>query len=198
MGQPALEAVGSPGYRQCKNSQKNRNRKHPGIFLEMDVQEISTYPPSPECAESAVPQVQEGATLPAMLSAMTGSSCPVLAVGSGSTLTSWQLLRALARMLPHSDEFSEIEAVSMPSDYSASSVARAVEDADASLLSLLVYPDETGMLALYLRINRADPSHAVRSLGRYGYTVTRARGAGDSDAALAAERLSELQHYLDI
>lgn len=86
----------------------------------------------------------------------------------------------------------------MPADYSASSIARAVEDADATIISLLAYPHDDGMLHVYLCINRLDPSHAVRSLERYGYSVAGASGVEYTDAGLSRQRISELQRYLNI
>lgn len=95
---------------------------------------------------------------------------------------------------------SEVTVICHPSDYSASSLARAVEDADASLLALVTTPDNDGsqMLTVHLRTNRSDPSPVVHSLERYGFNVTDAQGTVNTDASLAAERLSELQRYLNI
>lgn len=165
----------------------------------MNVQEILTYPASPRHEGARPPEVSHNATLPAVLEAMAGASCPVLSVqGGDGSLTAWQTLLALARMMPHSDEFSEILVVSDPLTYSASAIARAVEDSDAALISLLAYPDGEGRLCVYLRINRADPSHAVRSLERYGFPVSHAFGPENSDAELSEQRLTELRHYLNI
>lgn len=167
----------------------------------MNAQELLTYPASPQSAPSGTPRVDGSAPLAAVMDAMTGASCPVVEVHSAdriAPLTSWQILQAVTRMMPHSDEFSEIMAHADNRTYSASAMARAVEDSDASLISLLTYPDDEGGLNVYLRINRADPSHAARSLERYGYSVTYAHGPENSEAELSEQRLTELQHYLNI
>lgn len=109
-----------------------------------------------------------------------------------------QLLETINRIFPESEEHSDITLVCTPAEYSASSIARAVEDADATLVSLVAYPLREGLLYLFLRINRLDPSHTVRSLERYGYTVTRAEGIINADAGLSRQRLEELNHYLNI
>ena len=167
----------------------------------MNAQESLTYPASPPSACADTPVVDGSAPLAAVMDAMAGASCPVVEVHSAdriAPLTAWQVLQALARMIPHSDEFSEIMAHADNRTYSASAIARAVEDTDASLISLLTYPDGEGGLNVYLRINRADPSHAARSLERYGYPVTYTHGAENYESELSEQRLTELQHYLNI
>lgn len=167
----------------------------------MNAQELLTYPASPQSACAEPPLVDGGAPLAAVLDTMAGASCPVVDVHSADRLiplTAWQVLQAMARMMPHSDECSEIMAHADNRTYSASAVSRAVEDTDASLISLLTYPDGEGGLNVYLRINRADPSHAARSLERYGYPVTYTHGAENYESELSEQRLTELQHYLNI
>lgn len=58
-----------------------------------------------------------------------------------------------------------------PDAYSASEIARAVEDCDAQLLSLAVTSMRSiqGWPVISLRVNRLDPSSISRSLARYGY-----------------------------
>ena len=57
-------------------------------------------------------------------------------------------------------------------DYSASRIARAVEDADAHLLNLNVTADSErsdSRIVAELRISHRDPEAAARSLERYGF-----------------------------
>ena len=59
-------------------------------------------------------------------------------------------------------------------DYSASRMARAVEDADAHVLNLNVtalHPEGAGpdMVLVALRVGRRDAAAVARSLARYGY-----------------------------
>ena len=149
----------------------------------MNAHELLTYPAEPHPLVTSVPRVEESAPLSAVLEAMTLSGSPALNVTgpqNESPLTAWQVLQALSVLLPHSDEYSELM------------------DTEASLISMLAYPAGDGDINVYLRINRADPSHAVRSLERYGYFVAYAHGAENSQAELTAERILELQHYLNI
>ena len=161
----------------------------------MNAHELLTYPAEPHPLVTSVPRVEESAPLSAVLEAMTLSGSPALNVTgpqNESPLTAWQVLQALSVLLPHSDEYSELMVRTDTRSYSASALARAVEDTEASLISMLAYPAGDGDINVYLRINRADPSHAVRSLERYGYFVAYAQ------AELTAERILELQHYLNI
>lgn len=95
-------------------------------------------------------------------------------------------------------EMSVIELSMHHSDYLASAIARAVEDADTYLLDLSTATSPDGMILVTLRISNPDPAAAVRSLERYGFNVTSASGPADSRLALAAERLDQLQLYLNI
>lgn len=78
-------------------------------------------------------------------------------------------------------------------DYSASRLARAVEDADAHLLNLNVtslladdVPDGTVVVAL--RVGRRDPRPVARSIERYGYDVLDFAGDGSDDSYDTARR----------
>ena len=167
----------------------------------MNAHELLTYPAEPHPLVTSVPRVEESAPLSAVLEAMTLSGSPALNVTgpqNESPLTAWQVLQALSVLLPHSDEYSELMVRTDTRSYSASALARAVEDTEASLISMLAYPAGDGDINVYLRINRADPSHAVRSLERYGYFVAYAHGAENSQAELTADGILELQHYLNI
>lgn len=163
----------------------------------MDANTILTYPSQPS-EPGPVPLLKGADTLPRVLAALAASPALEAEVEDAGTLTARQVLAAASAMLPYSPDGSELTAVCAPDHYSASEVARAVEDADAHLLSLLAYPGEGGELAVYVRTDRADPSEVTRSLERHGYTVRRAAGAAYADAALAAERLAELAHYLNV
>ena len=85
-------------------------------------------------------------------------------------------------------ESTSIQNVAYPAgDYSASRIARAVEDADAHLLNLNVTSDSErsdNRITAELRISHRDPEAAARSLERYGYEVIGAEGTADSDDSL--------------
>jgi len=59
-------------------------------------------------------------------------------------------------------------------DYSASRIARAVEDCDVHVLSLVMAPDTIGYdtVTVDLRVDTPAAANVVRSIERYGYEVT--------------------------
>lgn len=88
------------------------------------------------------------------------------------------------------------------SDYSASRIARAVEDCDAHLLNLNTQTDPSGDfdLLVNLRINRRSGAAVARSLERYGYEVIGFETSDDTEAddSRLRERIDELLRYLDV
>lgn len=107
----------------------------------------------------------------------------------------------LERVLPSRSDSSVLIVTCRPSDYSASIIARAVEDCDAHLLNLNVTADTTsdGDAVIYLRVSHRDPSSVARSLSRYGYEVTATSSdispQSDDEARL---RALEVLHYLSV
>ena len=88
-------------------------------------------------------------------------------------------------------------------EYSASAIARAVEDCDAHLLNLNAMPgaDYGFDMVVDLRVDLAAPYAAARSLERYGYAVIDARADGDDPAGgddTLRRRVDELMRYLNI
>lgn len=79
-------------------------------------------------------------------------------------------------------------------EYSASRLARAVEDADAHLLnlnvtSLLADDAPDGTVVVALRVGRRDALAVARSIERYGYDVLDFSGdTGDDDSYDTARR----------
>lgn len=59
-------------------------------------------------------------------------------------------------------------------NYSASRIARAVEDCDVHILSLAMTPDSVGYdtITVELRVDTPSATNVVRSIERYGYEVT--------------------------
>lgn len=110
------------------------------------------------------------------------------------------MLRCIGTMLGDARESSWVEATVAASAFSASSVARAVEDADANLLDMLTSADpaDGNRLRISLRVSHADPSGVVRSLERYGYEVTSSSGVVNEDYDKARRHLSELELYLNM
>ena len=86
-------------------------------------------------------------------------------------------------------------------DYSASRIARAVEDCDAHLLNLNITSDGENFdnrIIAELRVSHRNPESVGRSLERYGYEVVDAEGAPLADDSLMRSRYDELMHYLGI
>lgn len=87
-------------------------------------------------------------------------------------------------------------------EYSASRIARAVEDCDAHLLNLNVMLDSDGMydMLVDLRVNRVNVESIARSLARYGFEVIDFTGdldTADNDSTLR-RRVEELMRYLNV
>lgn len=110
------------------------------------------------------------------------------------------LLEGLARMIAPRDDCSEVTIECRAEDYSASSIAHAVEDSDAHLVDMLSTPSSDGHIRVTLRLRHSDPSAAMRSLERHDFSVVEAHAASDGmrDAEIAAERLLALQTLLNV
>lgn len=108
---------------------------------------------------------------------------------------------SLERLFPPREESSRLLVSCLPSDYSASRIARAVEDADAHLLNLNVTSDGERLdnrVVAELRVSHRSPLAVARSLERYGYEVVDVEHASLADDPLASERLNELMYYIDL
>lgn len=108
------------------------------------------------------------------------------------------MLEALGRQIAPRYDCSLIELVCAPHDYSASMIARAIEDTDAHLVDLFTVPSDDGSLHVTLRIRCEDPTAAVHSLERYGYTVTDSFGHGNIEASASLERLLALRALINV
>lgn len=96
------------------------------------------------------------------------------------------------------NDSSWIEMETSPEDYSASRIARAVEDADTHLVDMISNPGDRGEIRVMLRVRREDPSPVVHSLERYGYTVLETGSRYNSDQERAALRWLEFQNFMHI
>lgn len=106
-----------------------------------------------------------------------------------------------AALAPQVEDSSELLFSCHPADYSAATIARAVEDCDARLLGLSVTAmrDSAGLPVIALKVNVRDASGIARSLRRYGYDPFYIGSKADSTLRLRArERANELIHYLEI
>ncbi len=107
-------------------------------------------------------------------------------------------LEGVARMFPARDDCSIVEIECAPADYSAAILTHAAEDSDVHVVGFWTVPSEGGKIRVSLRLRCEDPTHVVRSLERYGFEVTAVYGRADSALELAAQRLRELQLYMNL
>jgi len=111
----------------------------------------------------------------------------------------------LMHLMPPQPEASVLTVACRPDDFSASLLARAVEDSNAHLINLNVTDCrlDDGRITVELRTNLRTPASTARSLERYGFEVIEATGQvngmtrPDSDDELR-ERAAELLHLINI
>ena len=108
------------------------------------------------------------------------------------------MLEGMGRMLAQRDDSSVITVECQPSQYSASSIAHAVEDADMHLVDLFTRPSDNGNIRVTLRVRSLDPLPAISSLQRYGYDVVGSLPVVDSHVAILGERLASLQALINV
>ncbi|MCI9607426.1 MAG: hypothetical protein HFJ94_04540 [Muribaculaceae bacterium] len=107
-----------------------------------------------------------------------------------------------SRLFPELEESAELSVRCFRNDFSASRIALAVEDCDASLLNMNVTSEvtESGEIVVDLRVNHRSAAAVARSLERYGYAVERIiknspeSGADDT----ARRRVDELLTLLNV
>jgi len=105
------------------------------------------------------------------------------------------------RLFPPVDESSTLLVTCRRGDYSASRIARAVEDCDAHLLNLNVTADSDRLdnrIAVELRVSHRNPLSVARSLERYGYEVEDFSETNPADDSIIRSRLDELIHYIEL
>lgn len=89
-----------------------------------------------------------------------------------------------------------------PAQFSASELARAVEDCDAHLLNMNVTSRRTpqGHFVLHIRVDRRNPAHVVRSVERFGYNVIEVDAPDEGSEAdnTARDRVKQLLRILEI
>jgi hypothetical protein len=108
------------------------------------------------------------------------------------------LLEGLGYMIAARDDCSVITVECAAGDYSASHLARAVEDADVHLVDLLSVPASEGNIRVMMRVRCTDPTAVVHSLERYGYDVVEVYANSYSNEETALNRLLEVQTLLNV
>ncbi|MCM1482914.1 MAG: hypothetical protein NC043_01135 [Muribaculaceae bacterium] len=126
----------------------------------------------------------------------------VMAYGHIPSATAVSPLHSEELLFPHVEDSCEITMACYRADYSASRIARAVEDCDAHLLNLNVtsQPLDGGEMTVMLRVGMRNPMAVARSLERYGYRVVEIHSGTENDAAVdvTRERLGELMAHINI
>lgn len=109
-------------------------------------------------------------------------------------------LAAVSSLFPQLDEYTELTVTCKPSQYSASAIAHAVEDADAHLLNLNVTAgtEPDSHTTVMLRVNHSRGESVARSLQRYGYETVEMTGDPGMFYTDMTERVNALLHYLEI
>lgn len=148
------------------------------------------------------PSVDANTPLPETLHLLLDSPSMMLSVVEHGNIIGYidceSMLKGLGAMLAGHDECSTIVVECNPKDYSASVVARAVEDADAHLLGLITSPSDNDRLRITLRVSHTDPSAVAKSLLRYGFEVVESYSKHSVDAEVASERLAQLALFLNV
>lgn len=105
------------------------------------------------------------------------------------------------RLFPANGEASELTIECERNHFSASAIARAVEDCDAHLLNMNVTSASGSTptsVVVDLRVSHRNTASVARSLERYGFTVTGAdNDSEDPLTVLARRRALELLQYID-
>lgn len=102
---------------------------------------------------------------------------------------------------PTGGQYTDFLVAVRPGDFSASSIARAIEDCDLHLLNMNVTSVRTsaGDIVVALRTDACVGDNVARSLERYGYDVIASSGSLSSiDDDEAERRAAELLRLLDI
>ena len=108
----------------------------------------------------------------------------------------------ILRLMPENPETGRLTVACAPADYSASIIARAVEDVDAHLLNLNVTADsDAARVVTDLRVSHRNVGAVARSLMRYGYEILSAdapRAPPGPDSPDDTNPYAALIRYLDI
>lgn len=149
-----------------------------------------------------LPEVSPETSLPEVLSAISLSDTGMVRVTDQNetlgVIDTQSAMTALSAFFVPREECSFIDGRCAASDYSASRVARAVEDADAHLTGLWTTPADSGHIHFTLKVGRADPDPVVMSLQRYGFEVTDSYSTSTEGYKISDEAFDALRIYLNV
>lgn len=151
---------------------------------------------------SGAPTVCASASILDVLPALLDAERRVVEVRDGDVCLGYidekSLLEGFGKMLAPRDDSSLVIIETTPASYSASRIARAVEDADTHLVDLISAPAANDMIRVTLRVRSTDPSSVVNNLQRYDYNVVDAIGSDYRQSEVAFERLLGLRALLNV
>ncbi len=103
-------------------------------------------------------------------------------------------------LFPPLDDYIELSVVCEPSHFSASRIARAIEDCGAHLLNMNVTssPSTRGAITILLRAGMRNPDAAINSLERYGYRVVAVHTPFLAADNSLTERINDLLTRLNV
>lgn len=113
-------------------------------------------------------------------------------------IDSQSLLEGLCKIIVARDDSSIINIKCSHLDYSASSIAMAVEDADAHLVDMISSPSDDEKINVCLRVRHLDPTAVANSLRRHGFEVVSSFSKQSIQTKIATERLAHLVALLNI
>ncbi len=156
-----------------------------------------------------IPAVAESAPLGVVLEKIQSAPDGVLRVvcdgdddnACGGIITKDTIISTCAGLFPQLQESTELTIVCPAGHYSASSIAHAVEDADAHLLNLNVTQGTlpNSATTVEIRVNHSRGSMVARSLMRYGYeTIAMRSSSADPFDETTVQRANALLHLLDV
>ncbi len=128
------------------------------------------------------------------------SSKDIILFEDSVPLTSSGLYHSEDRLFPPVPDSCELTVECRRDDFSASLIARAVEDAEAHLLNMNVTsrPASAGNVSVDIRVSHRNGGSVARSLERYGFEVISIRGGMDRDLDTTRSRIGELMAHIDV
>lgn len=109
----------------------------------------------------------------------------------------------MSRLYPEIEEWLLLKLTCRRDNYSASMLARAIEDCDAHVVNLNVTSENVGENndpVIEVRLTRVALTSVERSLARYGYEVLESQSSRDNDADddTIIDRFNHLMRYLEV
>lgn len=103
-------------------------------------------------------------------------------------------------MFPTVEESVELSMECEAGEFSASRIARAIEDCDAHLLNMNVTSKkgDGGVMTVMLRAGMRNVALAISSLERYGYRVVEVYGSDSNGDSTLSERINDMLRRMNV